>query len=118
MPRPAWSWTASTSTLARAIDERPKLSQPLRNNMICPLCKCPYCGSIVGFDSDDHTVVFDPGADQHQPCPHLAYAAWSISHWELDFAGSSRAAYSSSGDWRCPGLVASVDEHPTAYLDD
>jgi hypothetical protein len=92
--------------------------------MICQLCKCPYCGCVIGLDRDDHAVVFTPRRaerrepSEHCPCPHLAYAVWRIENWELDFDHSPQVGFGVNGDWRCPKLIAAVDEHPAAYLED
>jgi hypothetical protein len=98
--------------------------------MICQLCKCPYCGCVIGLDKDDHTVVFNSGrAERREPlgnewrepperCPHLAYAVWRIETWELDFEQTPRVGFGVNGDWRCAKLIAAVDEHPSAYLED
>jgi len=85
--------------------------------MICLLCKCPYCGTITGLDKDNRSVVFNPGGASQSACPHLVYAAWSISQWELAANGSSHLAWNASGDWRNPQLIAAIDEHPSDYLD-
>jgi hypothetical protein len=92
--------------------------------MICQLCKCPYCGCVIGLERDDHAVVFSPeGAERREaqelcPCTHLVYAAWRIENWELDFDHSPRVGFGVSGDWRCARLILAVEEHPSAYLED
>jgi hypothetical protein len=99
--------------------------------MSCLLCKCPYCGCIIGLQKDSHELVFhprkgdrsEPGSKQTEAsekdqCPHLVYAIWRIEHWELTRDRSPQVGFGVNGDWRCPKLIAADDEHPSAYLED
>jgi hypothetical protein len=76
------------------------------------------------LDKDNHAVVFNPdGAERSEKtqrplCPHLVYAVWRIENWELDFDHCPQVGFGVNGDWRCARLIAAVDEHPSAYLED
>jgi hypothetical protein len=82
--------------------------------MICQLCKCPYCGSIVGLDRYEHAVVFQADG----PCSHLVYVAWSLTQWQVGSYGSQEVAWDANGDWRSLKVIAAVDEHPSTFLED
>jgi hypothetical protein len=70
--------------------------------MIRQLAQCPYCQACEIALDDEPELVFNPDADRHVPCPHLAWVDGRYAQWERTPHGVNREIGSIELRWDPP----------------